>query len=344
MADAGSRAWTSPFYEAWSNLSSAWSQVPVPHTLRKIYMDFSLNCNPTHWPHNLDLSTPPRGNNGPRGARQTAITSGFPPMFSNTPTACPIRCSLLVDLSANLRQTPLSEYRVVRDQPCLVRLSPPPRQKQPVTTPILREIRNRCNFQTAHDRVLWGAAVVGFFFLLSRSEYLADGTKVKPYIIRVNDVHFNSAQGEPTHSIKTASAVTIKFRGSKSDQELAQHARNFGNNEAFCATGTGKVPAANRLTQTIKTAAAAAAGADPSLFGTHSMRSGGATALFAAGVDRITIKLFGRRSSDAFERYTRMNETTTSALTQQMERGARSRVSPATLERLRPAPTRSSTS
>ncbi|KAJ8550569.1 hypothetical protein ON010_g10500 [Phytophthora cinnamomi] len=161
-----------------------------------------------------------------------------------------------------------------------------------------------------------GAAVVDFFFLLRRSEYLADGTKVKPYIIRGNDVQFNSAQGEPTHSIKTASAVTIKFRGSKSDQvgagaartlhrsgsawlcqvlatwELAQHARSFGNNKALCATGTGKVLAANRLTEASK-AAAAAAGADPSSFGTHSMRSGGATALFAAGVDRFTIKLFG---------------------------------------------------
>ncbi|EGZ23006.1 hypothetical protein PHYSODRAFT_324272 [Phytophthora sojae] len=123
---------------------------------------------------------------------------------------------------------------------------------------ILREIRRRCNFQSAHDRVLWGAAVMGFFFLLRRSEYLADGTKVKPYIIRVNDVQFLSTQGAPARSIDKVAAVSIKFRGSKSDQvgagatrtlhrsgsawlcpvlatwELAQNARMFGSNEALC--------------------------------------------------------------------------------------------------------------
>ncbi|EGZ19617.1 hypothetical protein PHYSODRAFT_492524, partial [Phytophthora sojae] len=234
------------------------------------------------------------------------------------------------------------------------RLSPPPPQKQPVTMAILREIRRRCNFQSAHDRVLWGAAVMGFFFLLRQSEYLADGTKMKPYIIQVNDVQFLSTQGVLARSIDKVAAVSIKSRGSKSDQvgagatrtlhrsgsawlcpvqatwELVQNSRMFSSNEALCATGTGKVLAANRLAKAIK-CAAAAAGADPLTFGTHSMGSGGATALFATGVDRLTIKLFGRWFSDAFEQYTRMNEATTRSLAEQMERGARSHVSPVTL-------------
>ncbi|KAG3015778.1 hypothetical protein PC119_g11615 [Phytophthora cactorum] len=87
-----------------------------------------------------------------------------------------------------------------------------------------------------------------------------------------------------------------------------------------------KVLAANRLSEVIKNAAVAL-GSEPSRFGTHSMRSGGATAMFVAGVDRLMIKS-GRWTSDAYERYTRMNDMVSRSLAQQMSRGARSRVSP----------------
>ncbi|EGZ30158.1 hypothetical protein PHYSODRAFT_471613 [Phytophthora sojae] len=68
------------------------------------------------------------------------------------------------------------------------------------------------------------------------------------------------------------------------------------------------------------------------------------TALFAAGVDRLTIKLFGRWSSDAFERYTRMNEATTRSLAEQMEEGPGHVSAQLHWLGLRPATTRSSTS
>lgn len=37
---------------------------------------------------------------------------------------------------------------------------------------------------------------------------------------------------------------------------------------------------------------------NPDQYGTRSVRSGGATPLFASGVDRLVVKLFGRWSSD----------------------------------------------
>ncbi|OWY95132.1 LOW QUALITY PROTEIN: hypothetical protein PHMEG_00034945 [Phytophthora megakarya] len=249
----------------------------------------------------------------------------------------------------------------------MLRLSPPPRQKLPVTVAILRGIRGSCDFKTTHDRVLWGAAVMGFFFMLRRSEYLADGSRVKPYIIRVNDISFTAKNGIPAVNLNEAIAITIRFRGSKTDQvgsgvtrtlyrsgsrwlcpvlaawQLVQSSRSFGHNEALCATGIGKVLKADHLSEAIKTAARRI-NAEPSQFGTHSMRSGGATALFAAGVDSLTIKTFGRWASDAFERYTRMNDTVTRSLSLQMTQGARSRVSPATPEGLRPAHQMSRTS
>ena len=48
-----------------------------------------------------------------------------------------------------------------------------------------------------------------------------------------------------------------------------------------------------------------AVGEDPYQFGTHSMRIGGATALFAAGADPTVIRTMGRWSSDCYRLYVR---------------------------------------
>jgi hypothetical protein len=50
-----------------------------------------------------------------------------------------------------------------------------------------------------------------------------------------------------------------------------------------------------------------AAGRDPGRFGAHSLRIGGATAAFAAGVSPSLIRLMGRWSSDIYEIYCRMS-------------------------------------
>ncbi|OWY93324.1 hypothetical protein PHMEG_00037332, partial [Phytophthora megakarya] len=71
------------------------------------------------------------------------------------------------------------------------------------------------------------------------------------------------------------------------------------------------------MTTAIKKAAASA-GKNPRLYGTHSMRSGGATAMFVSGVDRLVIKHFGRWRSDCYEQYTRMDGATISNLSSKM--------------------------
>jgi hypothetical protein len=48
-----------------------------------------------------------------------------------------------------------------------------------------------------------------------------------------------------------------------------------------------------------------AIGEDPSEFGTHSLRIGGATALFAAGASETVIRTMGRWSSDIHRLYVR---------------------------------------
>ncbi|EGZ19618.1 hypothetical protein PHYSODRAFT_419795, partial [Phytophthora sojae] len=62
----------------------------VPPALRKIYTDFSLNYNLTDWPRSPDQSTPPRGNDGQRGAQRTDTANGFPSTSRSTPTS--LRC------------------------------------------------------------------------------------------------------------------------------------------------------------------------------------------------------------------------------------------------------------
>ena len=48
-------------------------------------------------------------------------------------------------------------------------------------------------------------------------------------------------------------------------------------------------------------------GADPKLFGAHSLRIGGASAALAAGIHPSTIRVMGRWASDIYEVYTRMS-------------------------------------
>ncbi|EGZ14844.1 hypothetical protein PHYSODRAFT_416538, partial [Phytophthora sojae] len=52
--------------------------------------------------------------------------------------------------------------------------------------------------------------------------------------------------------------------------------------------------------------AAELAGQNPEQYGSHSLRSSGATALLSAGYDSLAVKLFGWGRSDAVERYTRI--------------------------------------
>ncbi|OWZ15562.1 hypothetical protein PHMEG_00010769, partial [Phytophthora megakarya] len=98
------------------------------------------------------------------------------------------------------------------------RLSPPPDRKEPITVGLLRCLRSQCNFDNIHDRVLWGAAAMGYFFMLRRSEYMADRGQVKNYAIQYRDVSFTSRNGQIATSLAMAVSVSINFRGGKADQ------------------------------------------------------------------------------------------------------------------------------
>ncbi|GMF51674.1 unnamed protein product [Phytophthora fragariaefolia] len=89
MADAGSRAWTPPYVKLWTNLSSAWQQIPVPPTLRKVYKPFSSSFSLTRWPLAQGQSTPRPGGNGRLGAWNTTSTRGYQQTANSTPINSP---------------------------------------------------------------------------------------------------------------------------------------------------------------------------------------------------------------------------------------------------------------
>jgi len=213
------------------------------------------------------------------------------------------------------------------------RLQPPPQPMQPITLAILRQLHRQLNFKSAHDRVLWGAAVVGFFFLLRRSEYLSSGRKQYQFALRRSDVSFADKDGQPCSRKSQVHRVVVNFRGGKNDQEgvgasrsltasslswccpiraawyLAENHSKVSNDpsELLCKVSRDAFLQARVVNEQIKRAALVS-GLNPARFSLHSLRIGGATALFSAGVDSLSIKIFGRWRSSAFERYTRIED------------------------------------
>ena len=76
-------------------------------------------------------------------------------------------------------------------------------------------------------------------------------------------------------------------------------------NEHLCTKMSNgkKVPLKASDVSNLLKAAARCIGQEPQNYGSHSLRSGGATAMFKGNLSKTAIKLFGRWSSDAFERY-----------------------------------------
>ncbi|OWZ13495.1 hypothetical protein PHMEG_00013165 [Phytophthora megakarya] len=63
-----------------------------------------------------------------------------------------------------------------------------------------------------------GASVLGFFFLLRKSEYLAQRSTVQTYAVHRSDVKFIYKGGREVTLLLNAAEVVFQFRGSKADQ------------------------------------------------------------------------------------------------------------------------------
>ena len=179
-----------------------------------------------------------------------------------------------------------------------------PNSKRPFNIELLEkmlaevEMEERKNFE--HDQ-LYVAAVIGFFFLLRVSE--------------IGEIRGGDIRLEETSK---GGRIVLLIRQSKTDQA------GYGITRALMETGekicpvremrrwlekltTGERPmfgAGLRLRLEGKMKAVAAAnGVNPQIIGTHSLRAGGATALYIRGISIILIQRFGRWKSSSFLRY-----------------------------------------
>lgn len=191
---------------------------------------------------------------------------------------------------------------------------------------------------------------LAFFFLLRRSEIVAiSGNTFKWFALRTEDVAVLDESGMPTACASQAASVTIRLRGSKTNQGggvtsrllyrsghrslcpvigvlLLLHARRSlpSNIPVAVYMDESNRPASistDRLTKAVQHAVSKMDD-DPRCFSAHSPRSGGTTYMYRAGVDTMTIQFHGRWASDAFKLYTNLCKESVATLASKLVSGS----------------------
>ncbi|GMG16753.1 unnamed protein product [Phytophthora fragariaefolia] len=201
------------------------------------------------------------------------------------------------------------------------------------------------------EQALRGVMCLAFFFLMRRSEIVAiTGGSFKWFAIRAQDITVLDTAGRPTLYPSKAHLVYVCLIGFKTNQAGSPTKRMLSRPRhpflcpvfgALILLQTQKylpadIPAAEYLdrrgkpacittadvTEAIKRAAVNT-GQDPRRFSLHSLRAGGATHMYRAGTDALTIQFHGRWVSDAFKSYTRLCKESVAILAENMVVGPR---------------------
>ncbi|KAF1773243.1 hypothetical protein GQ600_12572 [Phytophthora cactorum] len=95
------------------------------------------------------------------------------------------------------------------------RLSSPKQKKQPITMPFLRLLYRNLNFARPQQRLLWGIILIGYFFMLRRSEYLMVEQARHFNCLKNSNAFFSDKEGKQG---KYAFATSITIGLAKNDQ------------------------------------------------------------------------------------------------------------------------------
>ena len=205
-------------------------------------------------------------------------------------------------------------------------------RRKPVTPTMLTWLGQHLQFgKSAEGSLLWGAICFGYFFLLRASEYLGVGYTDPNRGLRGCDVVLKE-NGVPVglDRIGYSDEVVLTIRGSKTDIYNRGEVRNhFRSGDVLCPVGSavalfkqfpqryhngsdshgplfrgqdGQMIPRQAVTALLE-AAAKALHMPEGDFGTHSLRFGGASAIWAAYGDSTMVKRWGRWSSDSFQTY-----------------------------------------
>jgi hypothetical protein len=184
-------------------------------------------------------------------------------------------------------------------------------------------------YSTGNASVAWLGLMLGFFFLLRASEYLPQKNREWSAERVLKGENLAGRLSNQPAKFTKAEELVIEITGSKTDQYNVGAVRNhFRSQENVCPVlaaelyerhfpqrlhGSEKHMALMRWTdgepmvrediQHLLTLAAIAVGVDPARMGSHSLRIGGATAMYHMNHDLEYVKRFGRWKSDCFHRY-----------------------------------------
>eukprot|EP00435_Cladocopium_sp_Y103_P035201 s1779_g9.t1 len=205
-------------------------------------------------------------------------------------------------------------------------------RRMPVTPEMLKWLGEHLQYGRSQEAsLLWGALVLGFFFLLRASEYLDVGYQDPKRGLRGSDITLKlNGKALSLERLSEADEVTILVRGSKTDIYNRGQVRNhFRTSERVCVVkamvnlfhqfpqryqGGSEAeellfrslddrPIPRAAIQALIERAAKGLNLPNGDLGTHSLRFGGASALWAQYQDTALVKRWGRWSSDSFQTY-----------------------------------------
>ena len=200
-------------------------------------------------------------------------------------------------------------------------------RKLPTTTRMLLWIFSQLSMDNPDDALLWFALVFAWFFLMRIGEYAHSGHWDMAKVMTPVDIRLR-CEGRTVDLFRDADEVEYHFKRSKADQQGAGETRNhFRASPPLCPLYAGEQmqrhfghrlrlephqPVCRRLNgapltrtqiQEALERAAVAEGLPPDRFRSHSLRIGGATALYHIYKDVEIIKRWGRWASTAFHAY-----------------------------------------
>ena len=210
-------------------------------------------------------------------------------------------------------------------------------RRLPVTTQMLAWLKLRLEPHRYPDRaIIWAAIALGFFFLLRASEYLKPNHPSRSNKGLLGRHVLLCREGKPVSQsdFRLADEVKVEIQGSKTDiynrgehrnhfvSQVVSHGarlcvveaiiilcshfpdRFFGNaRDDFLLRDIKGDLITREEIQALLQIAAEKVGAEPGDYGSHSLRFGGASALWAAFHDTGLVKRWGRWATDCFHTY-----------------------------------------
>ena len=197
-------------------------------------------------------------------------------------------------------------------------LNTPPNQAQPLTAEILLAIKKKLNLRRSEDLVFWAALLIGFFSLARISNLVATysnafqvlrgqikiaGSVMLLVFTKTKTIQF----GERALKVPLVAIPGSPLCPVSAYQQMVSTIPAPDTAAAFSHVVAGELkPYTYSKFQKKLKSAITAIGKDPRLYSSHSMRRGGATSAFEAGVQTSVIQTQGDWATDTYLGYVRM--------------------------------------